>query len=234
MQELLDQGIATPPGDHGRPSRAGLRGPRRAGASGDRAPHPPLAHPAAVPRHGRGARSSGWRRALVAVRAGGAGMATSRAHRARRRQPPRRPLLSVVLPAHDEAGVIDGTLARIAALAGDAHRSDRGHRRQRRVDGRDVRGRVRGLAARARRQGRGARHERRLARRDPLRAAIRARGPRRASWPPTARTRRRRCPRCSSGSARSWMSCGGGGASAATTAAAHASRPPRSTGRSAC
>ena len=51
----------------------------------------------------------------------------------------RRPLLSVVMPAHNEGGVIDDTLARIAALGRGARRADRGHRRQRRVDRRDVR-----------------------------------------------------------------------------------------------
>ena len=87
-----------------------------------------------------------------------------------------RPLLSVVLPAHDEAGVIDGTLARIGALEGQlTHRIEVIVVSDGSADATFEDACEGGLAGRARGQGRGARHERRLAHRDPLRAAVRAR-----------------------------------------------------------
>ena len=104
------RGAASWPPTSNRPAR-GAAAPR---AAGDRAPDPPVAHPAAVPRDGRGragrvAEALGGGRRASPPPAGSASDADEReGHRRGRRPAARRtrPLLSIVMPAHNESGVI--------------------------------------------------------------------------------------------------------------------------------
>ena len=69
MQQLLDRGISSAPGHHGRAPGARLRRPPGAAAARHRAAHPALADPAAVPRHdGRAGRAGGRARSTRLAR----------------------------------------------------------------------------------------------------------------------------------------------------------------------